>query len=460
MPDNEAIFSWVRDLAAFGRRGTNAPGDRRSVDYLLDRFRQFGLTDVQVQETESFAWHASRSELTVDATPIPHSPAVFSFDTHDANGPFSTGPNGLSTLLADVGDGEEDDFARVDVSGKLVLFNLRFLMPRSLLLAGGEFVYDPHDSVDAADLDTANPYVNNYEDVLERAINAGAVGFVGVLADYFDSHDIHPEHAEGITIPGLWVTKAAGARIRALTASGTALATMRLEGSRVPATARTVIGYLPGGSTDTIMIQSHHDAAWDGGVEDASGTAEVLALASYYSQIPQRHRPKTLMFVLMDSHWTGYQAHEHFVETFITRPATPHRIVANVTLEHIARQAEIGPDGQLQLHDLPEYRGVFENVSVPLKNVIEDAVTSHDLQRTVRLPSDKLVPLMGELPTDADLVYQAGVPTISFISGPLYLYDKADTIDKVYKPDLAPVASAFADIIDHLAATPSDQIRG
>ncbi|WP_219516248.1 M28 family peptidase [Nonomuraea ceibae] len=94
-----------------------------------------------------------------------------------------------------------------------------------------------------------------------------------------------------------------------------------------------MIGYLPGRSTDTIMIQSHHNAAWDGGVEDASGTAEVLALARYYSQVPQEHRPKTLMFVLMDSHWTGYQAHEHFVETFITNPATPHRIVANVTLD-------------------------------------------------------------------------------------------------------------------------------
>ncbi|MEW9548449.1 M28 family peptidase [Nonomuraea sp. NPDC050783] len=458
MPNNETIFAWVSDLAAFGRRGTNALDDRRSVDYLLGAFKDFGLTGIQVQESESFHWRASRSKLIVGATPIPHSPAVFSFNAHDGNGPFSTGRDGLSTPLADVGDGKEDDFAQVDVTGRIVLFNLRFLVPRSLLLAGGEFIHDPHDSVNATDLDTANPYLTNFEDVLQRAINAGAAGFVGVLADYFDSHDICPEYTEGITIPGLWVTKRAGARIRALTASGAAHATMHLEGARVPTTARTVIGYLPGRSTDTIMIQSHHDAAWDGGVEDASGTAEVLALARYYSRIPQEHRPKTLMFVLMDSHWTGYQAHEHFVETFVTRPATPHRIVANVTLEHIAKQAEIGPDGQLEIHDLPEYRAVFENVSAPLKTVIDDAITRHDLQRTIRLPSDKLVPLIGELPTDAGFVYDAGIPTISFISGPLYLYDKADTLDKVHKSDLAPVAQAFADIIDHLATTPSDRI--
>ncbi|WP_433519576.1 M28 family peptidase [Nonomuraea sp. CA-143628] len=457
MPDNETIFSWVKDLTVFTGRGTQTVDDHRSADYLLDTFRTFGLADVQQQETESLHWRATRSQLIIGATPISHSPVVFSLDT--GNGPFSTGPDGLIAPIVDVGDGQEDDFARADVNGKIVLFNLRFILSRSLLLAAGEFFYDPHDSVDPADLDTANPYLNNYDDVLERAIAAGAAGFVGVLADYFDSHDIRPEYTPGITIPGLWVTKAAGARIRALTASGAGTATLRLEGERAPTPARTVIGYLPGRSSDTIMIQSHHDSAWDGGVEDASGTAEVLALARYYSQIPQQQRPKTLMFVLMDSHWTGYQAHAKFVDTFITAPATPRRIVANVTLEHIAKQAEIGPNGQLRVYDRPEYRGIFENVSPPLKTAIENAVTTHGLQRTLRLPTDKLFPLIGELPTDADHVYQAGIPTISFISGPIYLYDKADTLDKVYKPDLAPVAHAFADIIDQLAATPSDKIR-
>ncbi|MET8981138.1 M28 family peptidase [Streptomyces sp. NPDC004539] len=459
MPDNETIFSWVEDLTAFSGRGTQTVDDRRSADYLLDAFRGFGLTDVQVQEAESFHWSAVRSELTVGGTSIPHSPVVFSFETEGGNGPFSTGPDGLTAPIVDVGDGEEEDFARVDAKGGIVLFDLRFVLPRSALLAVGEFFYDPHGGVDPADMETANPYLSTYAAVLERAMAAGAAGFVGVLADYFDSHDIRPEYTEGVTVPGLWVTRTTGARLRDLLASGATTATLRLEGERVPTPARTVIGYLPGRGTDTVMIQSHHDSAWAGGVEDASGTAEVLALASYFSQVPQAERPKTLMFVLMDSHWTGYQAHEKFVDTFITHPVGPRRIVANVTLEHIAKQAEIGPDGRLQIHDRPEYRGIFENVSPPLKTVIENAVTTHGLERTIRLPADKLFPLVGELPTDADLVYQAGVPVINLISGPLYLYDRADTLDKVYKPDLAPVARAFADIIDHLAAMPSDRIR-
>ncbi|ROR46514.1 M28 family peptidase [Kitasatospora cineracea] len=456
MPDTDTIFSWISDLATFSGRGTQTLDDRRSADYLVDAFTRFGLSDIQVQEADSLHWHATRSELTVAGTPVPHAPAAFSHDT--GIGPFSTGADGLTASIVDVGDGGEGDFAAADVRGKIVLFNLRFTLPRSLLLAVGEFFHDPHDTVDPADMNTANPYLSNFEEVLELAIGAGAVGFVGVLADYFDSHDIRPEYTEDITIPGLWVTKANGARIRDLAVGG-ARATLCLEGEKVTTPARTVIGYLPGASDDTIMVQSHHDSAWDGGVEDASGTAEVMALARYYSQLTPQQRPKTLMFVLMDSHFTGYQAHEEFVDTFITNPATSRRIVANVTLEHIAKQAEIGPDGSLVVYDRPEYRGIFENVSAPLKAAIENAVITHGLHRTLRVPADPLAQAMGELPTDADLVHRAGIPIINLISGPLYLYDKADTIDKVHKPDLVPVALAFADIIDHLAVTPSDQIH-
>ncbi|MEU6103326.1 M28 family peptidase [Streptomyces flaveolus] len=459
MPTNEEIFSWIEDLSSFSGRGTQTIDDHRSADYLCRRFHDIGLVDVHVQEAESFNWRASASKLTIGDTPIPHSPVVFSCDIHGGNGPFSTGPAGLAAPIVDVGDGEENDFAQADVAGAIVLFNLRFTLPRSVLLAAGDFIYDPRSSIDPADLDTPNPYLSNYAEVLERVLAAGAVGFIGVLADYFESHDIRPEYTPDVTIPGLWVTKRAGIDIRTLVSSGDGMATMRLEGERAPTPARTVIGYLPGLSDETIMVQSHHDSAWDGGVEDASGTAEVLALASYFSQFPKSERPRTLMFVLMDSHWTGYQAHERFVETFITHPGTPRRIVANVTLEHIGKQAEIGPDGQLQIFERPEYRGIFEDVSPALKAVIERAVIAHDLERTVRLPLDKLGPLLGELPTDADSVWEAGVPVISLISGPMYLYDKADTLDKVYKQDLGPVAEAFADIIGHLARTPADEIR-
>ncbi|ROR46507.1 hypothetical protein [Kitasatospora cineracea] len=86
MPDTGTIFSWISDLATFSGRGTQTLDDRRSADYLVDAFTRFGLSDIQVQEADSLHWHATRSELTVAGTPVPHAPAAFSHDT--GIGPF------------------------------------------------------------------------------------------------------------------------------------------------------------------------------------------------------------------------------------------------------------------------------------------------------------------------------------------------------------------------------------
>ncbi|PRB07476.1 hypothetical protein CQ047_13950 [Microbacterium sp. MYb72] len=54
----------------------------------------------------------------------------------------------------------------------------------------------------------------------------------------------------------------------------------------------------------------------------------------------------------------------------------------------------------------------------------------------------------GGIPTDASFTFVSGVPTISLISGPLYLYDDADTIERIDRAQLVPVARFFADLVD------------
>jgi len=55
------------------------------------------------------------------------------------------------------------------------------------------------------------------------------------------------------------------------------------------------------------------------------------------------------------------------------------------------------------------------------KQAIQQGITDNDLDRTVVLPTT----LFGEggLPTDAWRIDEAGVPVISMISAPVYLYD-------------------------------------
>ena len=47
---------------------------------------------------------------------------------------------------------------------------------------------------------------------------------------------------------------------------------------------------------------------------------------------------------------------------------------------------------------------------------------------------------------------------MSLIAGPNYLYDLADTLDKVDKEQLVPVANVFAELIEAIDTTPSSLI--
>jgi hypothetical protein len=286
---------------------------------------------------------------------------------------------------------------------------------------------------------------------------------IGVLGDYFDSNRYRNEYyrRSPMTVPGVWVTKKDGAALRAALRT-TKQATMRMTAVRKAVTARTVVGFLPGRSADTVMVQSHHDSQGPGAVEDATGTAEVIALADYYGAQARkpgyRPRAKTMMFATFDTHFTGYQQHFAFIDKYITRKQTPYRIVANATIEHVGKRAVVDKAGKLQVLDQHEPRGIFENLSVPLKAKLDAAVVRNNLHTTAVLNSTLPSSVLGGIPTDASFIVKAGIPTISLIAGPLYMYDDADTIDKIDQTQLRPVAVFFADMLDEIDRTASNRI--
>lgn len=117
-----------------------------------------------------------------------------------------------------------------------------------------------------------------------------------------------------------------------------------------------------------------------------------------------------------------------------------------------------GQDGGFNVLQETEPRGIFENVSPRLKLALVKAIRRHGLGQTVLVNASPLE--FGDLgiPTDASFTLTAGVPTISLVSGPLYLYDDADTIDKVDVEQLEPVARAFADVVDAADRMPSGRL--
>lgn len=458
LPGNREIFSTVRDLVEIAPRVTGSPGGRQAAAYVASRFRRAGLKHVHYEKADSYWWRASGARLEIDgkripATPIRHS-LIAGFDKESRR---TLGPKGLTAPIVDIGASLPTG---QDIEGKIVVFDLKFLMPLAVVALASEFLWDPDlQLLDPEALLGANPYMTNYGTVMPEIIKGGAVGAIGVLSDYFESDDYHNESYRQVEmkLPGFWVSPATGTRLRTALAADSA-ATMHLTTTRTRVVGRTVVGLLPGRTKDTVMVQSHHDSQGPGAVEDGTGAAEVIALADYYGALartPGYERPeKTMMFATFDTHFTGYQNHAAFAQKYVLGDDPPLRLVANATIEHIGLQAKKNADGSLRVLDRPEPSGIFENLNLHLKAVMAGGLVQNDIRGTALLDAVPMQTSVG-VPTDANWAVLSQIPTASMISGPAYMYDDADTLDKVDVDRLAPVARLYAQIIDAIMATPT-----
>ena len=296
--------------------------------------------------------------------------------------------DGTIKWLFDVGDGNAWAIRTRDVKGKIVVFDLKFEVSTVAFLPFVDFLWDPKLTLLEPSIFAANPYLTNLSRVVKRLQEAGAAGFVGVLSDYYDSNRYHNEYyrRSQMTIPGVWVTKSDGQLLRdQLRKAGKgAQANLVLEGSRTEVEARAVVGVLPGRSHETILMTSHHDSVSAGAVEDASGVGALLAQLQIAASKPAAEREKTMLFATMDSHFTGYQVHQAFADKYITRQATPYKLVAGITLEHIARQGVI-KNGQLVMRDQVELMGIMNNFSYGVRQQLKRSIVKNDLRRSATL---------------------------------------------------------------------------
>jgi hypothetical protein len=442
----EAILATIGDLVALAPRATGSPGGEAAASYVAERFAAAGL-ETEVMEVPSFSWRAEECAILAGGEDLPCSPILHSgLAAHDWTG---TAAHRITAPVVDIG---ADRVRRHDVRGAIVLFDLTFDMTVAHSLPLTLYLHDPGRRVLRRDvLGGRNPYVTSLARTMTDAAAAGAVGVIGVLRDYPDSRRYHNEYYRRtlFPLPGAWVTRADGARLRARLPDDPRVQ-LTLDVTRTEVVSRTVIGVLPGRTTDAVMVQSHHDSVGPGAVEDASGTAEVIALAEHYGAAAAAgvRREKTLLFVTFDTHFTGYQAHREFATRHVLARDRRWNIVLNTTIEHIGLRAVEGTDGGFASTGETEPRGIFVNVNPAFTWRIARAVRRHGLHGTSLLGAGVLEFFAGGIPTDASFTLVAGVPTISLISGPLYLYDDADTIDRIDRAQLVPVARFFADLVD------------
>jgi hypothetical protein len=444
IPTEEQIFGYVSDVYNLGERRSGSLADHNAIAYIEAKFREFGYSDVRVEKSSFDYWEPVRWDLTVRAGDSG------SWEAETFYVPYSgpTKADGITAEIVDLGDVSAPKWQ--NVTGKVVLIDIPAIdLSWDQMKLFTYMAFDPNNSTKGwhhpYPIGWADAFISFYDQVKSRHPAA----IVGILRDYpvMGKFTYYCPY-DGILrpIPGLYIQAKDGDRLKSAIAKGKMVVNIVLDAkvSRNGGESANVFAVLPGKSASTIIVHSHHDSPWRSGVEDSSGVGTVLGLAKYYAQVPLAQRERTMIFLLTGGHMVGEATNIDFVSKHKNDILARTRF--DIAIEHIADDYNPpnAPTGLL------EPRGIFMTENPVAVSQYASVIAQHDSSRSLIFPTGS--PL--GVPTDASEFSKAGVPVVSMLGGPTWLFDDDDTLDRVAKAELVPTAQKYVDFISRLNATP------
>jgi hypothetical protein len=288
--EGKHIHQSVADLAAISRRyrdqghsqfwgriiGTSA--DAETAQWLTDKFKRFGLSDVHIQPFDlAPQWIPQSWEITAKTgeKTLRLEAAQPAYQT------VATPPEGLDLEAVYAGTGSEADFAGRDVRGKAVFI---FSMP----------------------LPGSWRHTATAEGALRRAEAKGAAAIFAIIA--LPGNIRTQLYPTGTGVPTFSLGMEDGYAMRDLIGQSSAPphVKVRLDVKMVPGLKTgTVWGTLPGTTDETVYIIAHRDGWFEAGTDNASGVATMVGLAEYFSHIPKERRRRTIVFAGTTGHHNG-----------------------------------------------------------------------------------------------------------------------------------------------------------
>ncbi len=438
-PENE-IYSWIEEVYNLGIRRTGSPADQKAVEMLKGKLRQFGITDVRVEPYRFDYWEPVKWQLRVKSGPGKMRPVTSFFVPY--SGP--TGEKGVTAEMVYLGPGGRDDFKKADVKGKIILVDLPPVnISWDKMKVFSYLAYDPDKSTKGWEHPYPIGWMFKYEAVYELAKEHGAAGIVGILQGYPDMGEFtYYAPYDGIlrVIPSLYIRQGDGDLLKAGLKKGKTEAGLVLTAKTAKnggATA-TVYGILPGKSSSSLLIHCHHDAPWRSGIEDSAGVGMVLSLAKYFAKIPPEQRDRTLIFMFTGSHMVGSKSNYAFIDHH--RKGLLKNMLYDICIEHIAD--DYNPPEAATGN--PEPRGVFVTENPVMVSLYSAIAVRQGITRLLVFPTG--TPL--GVPTDAQPFHNEDYSVASLISGPSWLFDAGDTLERVAKQQLVPLTKFYIALIN------------
>jgi hypothetical protein len=220
---------------------------------------------------------------------------------------------------------------------------------------------------------------------------------------------------------------------------------------------RNAVAVIPGTRRDeSIVIDAHADAWFDGAGDNADGLAVTLALARHFAR--PAHRPeRTLVFVVSAGHHTpGMNGPRNLVAA---NPELAKQAVLVLNVEHVAQRnfspaRSVGADGYRQAvadsGEAPIVMGVSN--SAPY---LDDLIERGSVRYGTNFVSQPSSMQSGETGGFAELK----VARITVMQAPPLYHTTGETLEVISTPGLERMARFLAFFIDRVAKAPTEKIN-
>ncbi len=418
--DGARLKEWVGEIVAVSRKSRDEgnlewgrvaglKSDQDIEQWVEDKFKRFGLQDIHRQYFDlPPQWIPTAWSLTATG-----GGKTLSFPSaRAAGGSQPTPAGGLELEAVWVGLGTDADFLGRDVKGKLVVIQS---MPTPSAIS--------HSAV--------------WNGALARVAEKGAAAAIVSITSFGNLQT----HMNGsAAVPTFSIGTDDLTSLRVLLEAGTpvkvkmTLAVDRRSGLR----DASVWGTLPGATDEDIVIMAHHDAYFDGAVDNGSGMAVMMGLAEYFAKIPQAQRRRTLKFVSTAGHHAGSAGtmwmHDN-KDTFLAKTA----LLLNC--EHVSVTQTYYFGNRLRKSTQSDARRWWVFGSDMLAAITLKAYQTFGVAVYADMEPNASGD-MGNVSTDA--------PSVQMIESPVFYHTDGDQLDVVPAAGLEGVGRAYAKLVDEV----------
>ena len=262
-----------------------------------------------------------------------------------------------------------------------------------------------------------------------------------------------PPFGTPTTVPVVLVGHATGQRLKGLVASGASVTLTHHAIVHPDAPADNLWAVLPGTSDETIIINTHTDGC---NANEENGGLAVVSLARYFSKLPASRRNRTLVFLMTAGHF-GHGYFRGTADWMDTNANVLKKTVAAVTIEHLGAMGWQDDVAANQYKPTGQGEWNVAHATKPAGDVFIKAAEGTDANNIYAVVA------AGTYPGEGAGFFRAGLPVVSYIPTPQYLFAtpaKGGVLDKLSVDRFYGELVTFARTVAALDTMSAAEIKG